>query len=199
MALDLRAIADADQHLVIAVQAECASSGIAIGISGLAERLEVTPVPDDLRWVVEDAPLIEADTRSDCGVVDTEFAQYSALNRALHPQGTPEREAVVHRLHHSRPGAESLEGEPEVRPLDVQVHDVRLNGAEQSGKRCQQSRCRGRQPVDAVPGIFERAGVGADDVSNRHDLALDTVLGPQVRGHTHHDLAPRVPQLVEHV
>jgi hypothetical protein len=181
------------------VQAECASSGIAIGVSGLAEGLEVTPVPDDLRRVVEDAPLIEADTRADCGVVDAEVAQYSALNRALHPQGTTEREAIVHRLHHSRPGAERLEGEPEVGPLDVQVHDVGLDGAEQSGKRREQSRRRGRQPVDAVPGIFERAGVRADDISNRHDLALDTMLGPQVRGHTHHDLAPRVPELVEHV
>jgi hypothetical protein len=44
--------------------------------------------------------------------------------------------------------------------------------------------------VYAVPGIFEGAGVRANDVSNRHDLTLETVLGPQFRGHAHHDLAP---------
>jgi hypothetical protein len=79
------------------------------------------------------------------------------------------------------------------------MHDVRLDGAEQSGKRRKQSRRQGRDLVDAVPGIFERAGVRADDISDRHDLALDTMLGPQVRCHTQHDLAPRVSERVEHV
>ena len=105
----------------------------------------------------------------------------------------------MHCLHHPRTGAERLEGEPEIGPLNVQVYDVGLDCAEQSGERREQSRRRGRQPVDAVPGIFERERVGADGISNGHDLTLDTMLGPQIRGHTHHDLAPRVPEFGEHV
>jgi hypothetical protein len=132
--LDRRAIADTDQHLVITVQAECVSSGIAIGVNGSTERPKVTPIPDDLRRVVEDTPFVKADTWADCGVVDAEVAEYETLNCAFHPKGATEWEAVVYRLHYPRPGAECLKGEPEIGPLDVQVHDVGLDGAEQSGK-----------------------------------------------------------------
>jgi hypothetical protein len=73
---------------------------------------------------VESVPLIQSDTRADRNVLDAENTQNSSLDRALNAQSTSKLETSVNVLYHPRAMTECLEGEPKVRPLEMNAHDV---------------------------------------------------------------------------